>query len=35
MLDRLVADLTPHAVIEQTPLMEGKQLVMMFAAKKK
>ena len=35
MLDRLVADLSPHAVIEQTPLMEGKQLVMMFAAKKK
>ncbi len=35
MLDRLVLDLTPHAVIEQNPLMEGKQLVMMFAAKKK
>jgi len=35
MLDRLVGDLSPHAVIEQIPLMEGKQLVMMFAAKKK
>ena len=35
MLDRLVADLAAHAVIEQNPLMEGKQLVMMFAAKKK
>ncbi len=35
MLDRLVSDLAAHAVIEQNPLMEGKQLVMMFAAKKK
>jgi len=35
MLDRLVQDLATHAVIEQNPLMEGKQLVMMFAAKKK
>jgi translation initiation factor IF-3 len=35
MLDRLVLDLAPHAMIEQNPLMEGKQLVMMFAAKKK
>jgi translation initiation factor IF-3 len=35
MLDRLVLDLAPHAVVEQNPLMEGKQLVMMFAAKKK
>jgi translation initiation factor IF-3 len=35
MLDRLVGDLAPHAVVEQNPLMEGKQLVMMFAAKKK
>ena len=35
MLDRLVKDLSAEAVIEQTPLMEGKQLVMMFAAKKK
>jgi translation initiation factor IF-3 len=35
MLDRLVLDLATHAVVEQNPLMEGKQLVMMFAAKKK
>lgn len=35
MLDRLVKDLTADAVIEQNPLMEGKQLVMMFAPKKK
>lgn len=35
LLDRLVLDLTTHAVIEQHPLMEGKQLVMMFAPKKK
>lgn len=35
MLDRLVQDLSPHAVIEQNPLMEGKQLVMMFGQKKK
>jgi len=35
LLDRLVKDLTEHAVIEQYPLMEGKQLVMMFGPKKK
>ena len=35
MLDRLGQDLAIHAVVEQNPLMEGKQLVMMFAAKKK
>ncbi len=35
LLDRLVLDLTTVAVIEQNPLMEGKQLVMMFAPKKK
>ena len=35
MLDRLVKDLAAEAVIEQNPLMEGKQLVMMFAPKKK
>ena len=35
MLDRLVQDLSATAVIEQNPLMEGKQLVMMFAPKKK
>ncbi len=35
MLDRLVKDLAAESVIEQNPLMEGKQLVMMFAPKKK
>ena len=35
MLDRLGQDLAIHAVVEQIPLMEGKQLVMMFAPKKK
>ena len=35
LLDRLVADLAAHASIEQNPLMEGRQMVMMFAQKKK
>ena len=35
LLDRLTQDLSTAAVVEQNPLMEGKQLVMMFAAKKK
>jgi len=35
LLDRLVADLREHASIEQNPLMEGRQMVMMFAQKKK
>jgi len=35
LLDRLAKDLAEHATIEQVPLMEGKQLVMMFAPKKK
>ena len=35
LLDRLCLDLNPHASIEQFPLMEGKQLVMMFGPKKK
>jgi len=35
LLDRLVADLGAHAAIEQNPLMEGRQMVMMFAPKKK
>jgi len=34
LLDRLVADLNAHAAIEQNPLMEGRQMVMMFAPKK-
>jgi translation initiation factor IF-3 len=35
LLARLVEDLREHAAIEQNPLMEGRQMVMMFAAKKK
>ena len=35
LLDRLVGDLNAHAQIEQNPLMEGRQMVMMFAPKKK
>jgi translation initiation factor IF-3 len=35
LLDRLVNDLREHAAIEQNPLMEGRQMVMMFAPKKK
>lgn len=35
LLDRVVADLAPHSVVEQTPLMEGRQMVMVFAPKKK
>ena len=34
LLDRLVADLRAHAAIEQNPLMEGRQMVMMFAPEK-
>ena len=35
LLDRVSLDLAPHAVVEQNPLMEGKQMVMVFAPKKK
>ena len=35
LLDRLVADLREYAQIEQNPLMEGRQMVMMFGQKKK
>ncbi len=35
LLDRLVADLAGLAVVEQNPLMEGRQMVMMIAPKKK
>jgi translation initiation factor IF-3 len=35
LLDRVSSDLAPHAVVEQNPLMEGKQMVMVFAPKKK
>ncbi len=35
VLIRLQADLAPYATIEQHPLMEGRQMVMMLAPKKK
>jgi translation initiation factor IF-3 len=35
LLDRVVADLAAVAQIEQNPLMEGRQMVMVFAPKKK
>jgi len=35
MLMRLQQDLAPVAVVEQHPLMEGRQMVMMLAPKKK
>jgi len=35
MLMRLQQDLATHAVVEQHPLMEGRQMVMMLAPKKK
>jgi translation initiation factor IF-3 len=35
MLMRLQNDLAPYALVEQHPLMEGRQMVMMLAPKKK
>jgi translation initiation factor IF-3 len=35
LLDRVQQDLATCGVVEQHPLMEGKQMVMMFAPKKK
>jgi translation initiation factor IF-3 len=35
LLDRVQQDLAQCGVVEQQPLMEGKQMVMMFAPKKK
>ena len=35
LLQRVSADLGEHAVIEQNPLMEGRQMVMVFSPKKK
>ena len=35
LLDRVSQDLATHGVVEQNPLMEGKQMVMVFAPKKK
>ena len=35
LLDRVVVDLAEHGIIEQNPLMEGRQMLMVFAPKKK
>ena len=35
LLDRVAKDLAEVATVEQNPLMEGKQMVMVFAPKKK
>ena len=35
LLSRVQNDLAEHAVVEQNPLMEGRQMVMVFSPKKK
>ena len=35
LLDRVTVDLVEHATIEQFPLMEGRQMIMVFSPKKK
>jgi translation initiation factor IF-3 len=35
LLTRVSTDLAPYSVVEQNPLMEGRQMVMVFAPKKK
>jgi translation initiation factor IF-3 len=35
LLTRVQTDLAEHAVVEQLPLMEGRQMVMVFSPKKK
>jgi translation initiation factor IF-3 len=35
LLARITEDLAAHATIEQNPLMEGKQMIMVFGPKKK
>ena len=35
LLDRLVIDLAAAATVEQLPLMEGRQMIMVFSPKKK
>ena len=35
LLARISDDLAPYSVVEQSPLMEGKQMVMVFGPKKK
>jgi translation initiation factor IF-3 len=34
MLERIEADLQDHAIVEQYPKMEGRQMVMLFAPKR-
>ncbi len=35
LLDRVVGDLAEYGVVEQNPLMEGRQMIMVFGPKKK
>ena len=35
LLTRVQGDLAEHAVVEQNPMMEGRQIVMVFSPKKK
>ena len=35
LLSRVSTDLAPYSIVEQNPIMEGKQMVMVFAPKKK
>ena len=35
LLGRVQSDLAPYATVEQNPLMEGRQMVMMFGPKKR
>jgi translation initiation factor IF-3 len=35
LLDRLQTDLVAAAIVEQNPMMEGRQMVMVFSPKKK
>jgi translation initiation factor IF-3 len=35
LLARVQGDLAEHSVVEQNPLMEGRQMVMVFSPKKK
>jgi translation initiation factor IF-3 len=35
LMDQLKADLEPYGIIEQMPKLEGKQIVMVVASKKK
>lgn len=35
LLDKVAADLAEHAIVEQYPMMEGRQMIMVFSPKKK